>query len=67
MGSAIPNYPLLDANGNHVLSRDRQFQHDWYSSRKLDINDINTWDDLALWRDQDVQPLNGVTAFFPDR
>jgi hypothetical protein len=67
MDSAIPNYPLLDDQGRHVLSRDRRFQHDWYTSKRLDVNDINSWDDLANWQPQDVKPLNGVMAFWPDR
>jgi hypothetical protein len=43
----IPNYGLVDENGNHVLSRDKQFRHMWYSSSKLRIYDNDTYEQMA--------------------
>jgi hypothetical protein len=38
--SSIPAYDLTDpVTGKRCLSRNRRFNHPWYSSKKLDVSD----------------------------
>ncbi len=61
--SQIPRYGLVDNEGRRCLSRDRRFNHPWYSSKKLDIYDNKTQADYVAT----VTPQNPVyrpTQFF---
>lgn len=41
--SQIPRYDLVDPEtGKRCLSKNRRFNHPWYSSKKLDIYDNKT-------------------------
>jgi hypothetical protein len=46
--SQIPRYDLTDPEtGGRCLSRNRRFNHTWYSSKKLDIYDNKTTAEYA--------------------
>ena len=56
--SSIPNYGIVDnETGQRRLSRNRRFNHHWYSSKKLDYYDNRSKSDYAGGL---VQPINNT-------
>ena len=46
MSQPRPNYPFRDDNGARALSRDRRFNHPWYSSKRF-----------LIWDNDDMQGM----------